>query len=160
MHATVLRAKPLVVHLAIPLLTGFAAAYLSGNNRSLYESLRLPGWAPPAALFSVAWTVLYLLIGFAAYLVYTADNIRRQDRRGAMGIYGLSLLANFLWSFLFFRFRLFAMAAWWIVIIFLTMALCTALFYHIRPWAGWLMGPVLIWLLYAGALNFSVALLN
>lgn len=159
MHA-VIRFRPLLVHLCAPVLLGMAAASLSGNNNAFYSALHLPHWALPHSMIHTIWTILYLLMGLSAYLVYSKQEISNSDRRCAMTFYGFALLANFLWSFLFFRFRLFTLAALWTIVVFVLLALCTMVFYRIRPWAGVLLAPTLAWLVFTGALNFSVAALN
>lgn len=159
MHA-VIRLHTLLIHLLAPLVAGAASAFLAGNMAQVYQSLVLPRFAPPAAVFGVVWTGLYLLMGTGAYLIYTARNISRSDRNSAMTLYGFALLTGYIWNFLFFRFRLFTFSAWWIVVVFVVSALCTALFYRIRPTTGVLMAPTLAWLAFAGVLNFAIAGLN
>lgn len=159
MHA-VIRLNTLLLHLAAPAVAGAASAFLAGNTSGVYQSLVLPRFAPPGAVFSIVWTGLYILMGVSAYLIYTARDISRSDRNSAMTLYVLALVTGYLWNFLFFRFRLFSFSALWIVVVFLVSALCTALFYRIRPTAGVLMAPTLAWLVFAGVLNFSIARLN
>lgn len=159
MHA-VIRLTPFVLHLAAPVCLGAATAYLTGNNETFYSSLALPRYAPPGWLFGVVWAVLYLLMGLASYLVHTDRRLPRSDRNSALTLYGFALLVNLLWSFLFFKFRLFLLAACWCVIILAVTGLCTALFYRLRRPAGLLLVPAMAWLVFTGALNFSIAFLN
>lgn len=159
MHAVV-RLKSLLFHLAVPLLLGMLSSWLSGNAKEVYASLVLPSFAPPAPVYAVVWTVLYLLMGLSAYLVSTAQGISRTDRRSALAFYGILLLINFLWSFLFFRFGLLTFSAVWSLLLLGVTVLCAALFYRIRPAAGLLLVPVILWTGFATALNFSIAALN
>lgn len=156
----VVRLNPLLLHLTVPLAAGALTSRLSGNPGEVYRSLILPGFAPPAAIFVVVWTALYLLMGTASYLV--ADNARlsRGDRRSALMLYGFALLTNLLWSILFFRFRLLTFGACWIVVVLAVTALCAAVFYRIRPAAGLLLVPVLVWMLFALVLNICIVVLN
>lgn len=159
MHA-VIRFNALLANLAIPLIMGIASAMMAGDIQAVYQSLALPRYAPPAAAFNIVWTGLYLLMGTGAYLIYTSRGISRIDRNAAMMLYAFALLTGYIWNFLFFRFRMFTFSSWWIVVVFAVTALCTALFYRIRPSAGALMAPTLAWLAFAGVLNFAIAALN
>lgn len=156
----VIRLNPLLVSLSAPVLAGTAVAYLSGSSKGAYQSIALPRFAPPAAVFAAVWILLYLMMGLASYLIYTGRDISRSDRNSALAWYGCALLVGYMWSFLFFRFRLYAFSACWIAIIFVVTALCTAVFYRLRPAAGLLMAPALAWLAFAAVLNFSIASLN
>lgn len=158
LHA-VIRLQPFLASLALPVLAGLLTSHLSGSADGYYQTLALPSFAPPGALFGVVWTILYLFMGLASYLIYTS-RLSRSDRYSALTWFGLSLLVNYMWSFLFFRFHLLLFSACWIVIIFAVTALCTAVFYRIRPAAGVLMTPTLAWLVFAAVLNFSIAGLN
>lgn len=159
MHA-VIRLYPFALHLAVPVGLGAATAYLSGNSEAFYHALILPRFAPPGWLFGVVWTILYLLMGAASYLIHTHRRLSHSDRNSALTLFGFALLVNYLWSFLFFRFRLFTLAACWTVVILVVTGLCTALFYRQRRSAGLLMVPAMAWLVFAGVLNFAVAALN
>ena len=158
MNATI-RLKPLMVSIAIPLLGGFLSSLLSKDMKSVYQSLTLPSFAPPSWVFGVAWPVLYLLIGIAAYLIWTSD-VPEANRIQALTFYGVQLALNFLWSPLFFRFELFQIAFWELCAILVLTVITTACFGMIRKSAAWLMVPYLLWLAYAAALNRAVVALN
>ena len=90
------------------LLVTFAAAaaggFASANAGGFYGALVRPAWAPPGWLFGPVWTVLYVLMGVAAWLVWRAREAA--DVRGALLMYGVQLAANALWTWLFFVWRL------------------------------------------------------
>ena len=159
MHAVV-RLNSLLFHLAVPILAGSISSQISGNAAAAYASLTLPGFAPPAILFPIVWTLLYLLMGLSAYLITTDRTISPQERRSALLLYGLMLVINCLWSPLFFRFHLYTLSAWWCVLLVGVTALTAAVFFRIRAAAGLLYLPVLLWLVFACVLNFAVAYLN
>ena len=159
MHSVV-RLQPLLIHLGAPLLVGAASSYLTRDMAGVYGSLALPFFAPPAAAFPIIWTILYLVMGFAAYLVYTERRISRPDRNTTMTLYGLTLLVGGLFNLLFFRYRLFGVAAVWTIVMLAATGLCAALFYRIRPLAGKLFFPALGWLAYVSLISFSVAAMN
>lgn len=124
---------------------------------SRYAELDLPPLSPPGWVFPVVWTLLYFLMGVAAYLVYEAHEPRSF---AALALYGAQLVVNFAWPLLFFNLGMFLPAFLWLLLL---VALVTALlfrFYAVRPLAGWLLLPYLMWLLFAAYLNFGVWQLN
>lgn len=157
---TVIRATPLFVCLAAPTLLSAAVAHLSGNSPEFYHVLALPRFAPPSPLSGMVWTILYLLMGYASYLIYMRRELSHSDRNSALSLYGFSLLVHFLWSFLFFRFRLFWFSALWMVVVFVVTVLCAGVFHRICRPAGRLMFPVLAWMVFSGVVNVSIAVLN
>lgn len=139
------------------LLVTFAAAGLGGaasaGAGAFYEQLARPAWAPPASAFAPVWTVLYLLMGVSAWLVW-----RERDRRPArapLTLYVVQLAANALWTWLFFAWRLGALALAEILVL-LALILGTVIaFWRVRPLAGALLLPYLAWVGFACALTFA-----
>ncbi|RYG27359.1 tryptophan-rich sensory protein, partial [bacterium] len=122
-----------------------------------YESLIRPRWAPPAWLFGPVWTVLYGMMAVAAYLVWNEPDDRR---RGALTVFWIQLLLNGLWSWIFFAWMKTMWAGVEIIVLWITILITGLLFARIRPLAGWLMLPYLLWVTYAGALNWAIYLKN
>ncbi len=143
-------------------LTGVAAtigAMASIDAGSFYAQLSRPGWAPPASVFGPVWTVLYVLMAIAAWLVWREPGSAARSR--ALVLYVLQLALNALWSVLFFRQRLglWALAdllALWVLIV----ATAVAFWRVRRPAAAALLAPYLLWVSFAGLLNYSVWKLN
>lgn len=150
--------KKLLLCLFIPLAVGGLSALLSAGGMRDFAAVRQPRLAPPAWLFPVVWTLLYLLMGLAAYLVLTGGNCRQ--RREAMVVYGAQLAVNFFWSVLFFTFKAYLLAFVWLVLLWGLIVLTVWRFAAVRPLAGWLLVPYLLWVTFAGYLNFGVFLLN
>ena len=151
--------KSLLVSLAIPLAVGGVSALLTGAAMKEFALLRQPPLSPPAWAFPVVWTILYLLMGFASYLVYVSHGGRGQ-KHSALWSYGVQLVANFIWPLLFFRGQLWLPAFFWLILLW-AMILGTLLqFYRLRPLAGFLLLPYLAWVTFAGYLNFGIYLLN
>ncbi len=153
------RIKPLVVGILIPLAVGGLAALLTRESMSLYEEVAKPALSPPGWLFPIVWTLLYLLMGIASYLVFTSE-AEEESRRQALIVYGLQLAANFLWPQLFFGAGNFLFAFLWLILLWLLIAVTIALFFRLSEAAGWLLVPYLLWVTFAGYLNLSVFLLN
>ena len=151
---------PLVLSIGIPLLLGGITTILMPNMKDVYSGLTKPIFAPPSFVFPIVWTILYILMGIASYKVYILkyDGI---DTSSAIFVYSIQLLLNFLWTFIFFGFRLYGIAFIELVILVLFVMLTIKRFYDkAGKEAVLLMLPYLIWLVYAGVLNFYVWMLN
>lgn len=150
----------LIVSIGIPLLIGGITSLLIPNISSIYGELVKPNFAPPAIVFPIAWTILYMLMGIASYSVYVLkyDNI---DVSSAIFVYAIQLLLNFLWTFIFFGFNLYGLAFLELVVLVLFVMLTIKRFYKkAGKNAALLLFPYLIWIIYAGVLNFFIWMLN
>ena len=148
--------KNLITCLAIPLAVGSLSALLTQNSMETFNSITKPGLAPPGWLFPVVWTILYILMGIASYLVLTSG----KPNNYALTVYGIQLVFNFFWSIIFFNLELYLFAFIWLVLLWLLILKTTLLFYQISKPAGYLMIPYLLWVTFAGYLNLSIYLLN
>lgn len=144
------------------LLLSFAAAAIGSiasiQAAAFYRQLAQPSWAPPSSVFGPVWSLLYALMGIAAWLVWREGGWRRQ--RGALGLFVLQLAVNALWSWLFFGWRQGAWAFADIVLLWLLIAATVVAFRRARSLAGALLLPYLAWVSFAAALNFAVWQLN
>lgn len=148
--------KKLIFFLAIPLAVGGLSALLTRKGMDVIEMLNKPPLSPPGWLFPVVWIVLYLLMGFASYLVATSG---KQSQR-ALVFYGLQLGFNFFWSIIFFNLGLYLLAFIWLVVLWLLILITTIMFFRIAKLSGYLMIPYLMWVSFAGYLNLAIFLLN
>ncbi len=123
-----------------------------------YASLEKPSWNPPNWIFGPVWTILYVLMGIAAYLVW--EKTKDSSRRAALVVYGVQLFLNALWSIIFFTFKQPAIAFGEIVIMWITILATIILFWRIRPLAAALLLPYIAWVTFASVLNFAVWQLN
>jgi len=150
--------KTLIICLVIPLGVGGLATLLSGGMDA-YGTFIKPPLSPPGWVFPIVWTILYLLMGYASYRIYTSAAEPAAIRK-ALTFYGIQLGLNFLWPIAFFGFGWYwaafviLLALW--VFIYLTMHL----FGLIDDTAENLLIPYLLWVTFAGYLNLGVALLN
>lgn len=144
------------------LLASFAAAGLGGIASSgasgFYQQLAKPGWAPPSWLFGPVWTVLYLLMGVAAWLVWRERGFA--GARAALTLFAVQLAANALWTWLFFAWRRGALAFGEVLVLWLLIAATLVAFWKVKPVAGALLLPYLAWVSFASALTWSVWRLN
>lgn len=148
--------KKLIICLAIPLAVGGLSAFLTRNSMENFESINKPILAPPGWLFPVVWTILFILMGIASYLVLTSG----KSNTSALAIYGIQLVFNFFWSIIFFNLEMYLFAFIWLVVLWLLILKTTILFYQISKPAGYLMIPYLLWVTFAGYLNLAIFFLN
>jgi tryptophan-rich sensory protein len=144
------------------LLVAFVAAAIgavaSMHARSFYGQLVQPSWAPPSAVFGPVWSVLYALMGVAAWLVWRTGGFRAH--RAALSLFLAQLALNALWSWLFFAWHRGGWAFADIVVLWILIVATIACFLRVRPLAGALLLPYLLWVSFASALNYSVWQLN
>lgn len=133
-------------------------AIASVRAASFYTQLVRPDWAPPPWLFGPVWTVLYALMGIAAWLVWRRGGFRAQ--RLALGLFIAQLGLNALWTWLFFAWRLGGLALLEILLLWVVVLLTLLSFWRVRPLAGLLLMPYLLWVGFASALTYAVWRLN
>ena len=144
------------------LVVSFAAsavgAVASIQAKSFYSQLIQPSWAPPSGIFGPVWTVLYTLMGIAAWLVWRSGGFR--PNRQALTLFLLQLAFNALWSWLFFAWHRGAWALADVLVLWILIVATLVSFWRLRPLAGALLIPYLLWVSFASALNYSVWQLN
>ncbi|MBQ8351579.1 MAG: tryptophan-rich sensory protein [Clostridia bacterium] len=152
--------KPYVISIAIALGVGGLSALLTRNSMQIYADIVQPPLAPPPILFPIVWTVLFILMGVSAAIVYVN---RRRDlpaAQSALTFYAMSLIVNFTWSLIFFRFRAFLFAFLWLLFL-LYLIIRTILGYRkISRVAAYLQIPYAVWVSFAGYLNLAIWFLN
>lgn len=151
--------KTLLLALAIPLGVGGLSALVTRREMDAFSQLNQPPLSPPGWLFPIVWTVLFLLMGLASYLVVTAEAPDGVSRR-ALTVYGVQLVVNFFWSILFFNLKWYLFSFFWLLLLWGLILVTMILFFPIRRSAGWLLVPYLLWVTFAGYLNFGIFLLN
>lgn len=148
----------LVGWLAISFIAAGIGAAASVQASSFYAELVRPSWAPPSAVFGPVWTVLYALMGIAAWLVWRAKGFRAA--RASLTLFLVQLAVNALWSWLFFGWHWGALAFADILLLWLLIVTTLLLFWRVRLLAGVLLIPYLLWVSFASALCYSVWQLN
>ncbi len=151
--------KLLAICIAIPLAVGALAGFLTKDSMEAFGALNKPALSPPGFLFPIVWTVLYILMGIASYLVITSGQGKNKIR-DAMITYGLQLVFNFFWSIWFFNFGWYLFAFIWLLILWVLIFNTIASFYEISKTAAYLLIPYLLWVTFAGYLNFAIYLMN
>lgn len=148
----------LVGWLVVSFIAAGIGAAASIHASSFYAELVRPSWAPPSAVFGPVWTVLYALMGIAAWLVWRAKGFRAA--RALLILFLVQLAINALWSWLFFGWHFGALAFTDIVLLWLLIVTTLVLFWRVRLLAGVLLIPYLLWVSFASVLCYSVWQLN
>jgi tryptophan-rich sensory protein len=149
--------KHLAASLAISLGTGILSSIFTMNSMKEFESANKPPLTPPNFLFPVVWTILFILMGISAYIIFESKS---ENRRKVLVFYGLSLVTNFFWPLLFFNLQAYLAAFVWIILLWALIIVTIVEFYKINKTAAWLQVPYLLWVTFAAYLNFGVYLLN
>lgn len=149
----------LLVAVFIPLAIGGISAALSAKGMTIYGSMEKPPLSPPAWLFSVAWTILYILMGASSYLILLSD-VDNNTKLMALGLYLLQLVMNFMWSIIFFNKGAYLFAFIWLIVIWAIVIICAFKFYAINRLAAYLLIPYILWLTFAAYLNMGAYLLK
>ncbi len=151
--------RKLLICVAVPLAVGGVSAWLSRGGMNAFAALNKPPLSPPGWLFPVVWTLLFILMGLASYLVLMSGR-PRQTVNKALRLYGIQLGVNFFWSIFFFNLSLYLFSFLWLILLWLLILAATVRFYQISQTAGSLMLPYVLWVAFAGYLNLGICLLN
>lgn len=133
--------KRLLIFILVPLLLGALIGILTVPNANI-DSI-IPSW-----VFPIVWTILYILMGISSYIIY-------EETKEISKIYIGQLIVNLLWSFIFFKFKLFKLAFIWILLLILLVIIMIRDFIYKNKTAGLLQIPYLIWLVIAAILNLT-----
>lgn len=148
------QALGLLAWLGLVFVVAAAGALASVEAASFYAQLTKPGWAPPASVFGPVWSALYALMGISAWLVWRERDTKPIAR--ALSLFMAQLVANALWSWLFFAWRLGAAAFGDVLLLLALIVLTITAFYRVSRLAALLMVPYLAWVCLASALTWSV----
>lgn len=145
----------LFLFIAICLLVeGLAGAMTASAIPGWYAGLKKPSWTPPAWVFGPVWTFLYLTMAVAAWLVWSKLGLPGAST--PLILFGVQLIFNFAWSWIFFGLHLPGIAFLDIVLLWLAILATLIAFWRVTPAAGWLLVPYLTWVSYAATLNFAI----
>ncbi len=151
--------KTLILCLAIPLAVGGLSALITNNAMQHFGDLNQPPLSPPAWLFPIAWSILYLLMGWASYLI--AESSAAPDQKmSALTVYAIQLIFNFFWSLFFFNGKAYLFSFIWLCVMEILIVMTAYRFWKIRPFAGKLLIPYIAWVVFAGYLNIGIWILN
>ena len=146
----------IVVCLAVGSVSGF---FTASEISTWYATLQKPSFNPPDWLFAPVWTILYIVMGVAFWLVWRSET-SHHNKNKAMLFFGAQLILNFFWSILFFHFHLTGIALIEIILMWFCILLTIISFHAISSVATYIMIPYLLWVTFASILNFAIWKLN
>lgn len=135
-------------------LVGALSALFAGDFKAFYTEIIRPPLSPPAVVFPIVWAILYALMGISAYLVSVSG------KSYSLKIYNIQLAVNFLWSIVFFRFRLLKISAILAVILLILVGVMMMQFCKVRKISAGLNVPYLIWSAFAVYLSIAICIIN
>lgn len=151
--------KILIFILICELAGAIGSIFTAPAISTWYATLEKPAFNPPNWLFGPAWTILYLLMGIAAYLIWE-KGFGKKEVKIALAIFAIQLFLNIIWSFLFFGLKSPGLALGEIIILWLAIFATLVVFYRISKPAGLILVPYILWVTFAAILNFAVVQLN
>ena len=149
--------KKLAASIALPLLVGAVSAWISKDGMKTFQTMAQPPLSPPSSAFPIVWTILYIMMGTASYIVAQSGS---DDTDNALTLYAVQLGLNFFWSLFFFKFGMYLFAFFWLAALWIFIFLTAHAFGRINKTARNLLIPYLVWVGFAGYLNLGVYLLN
>jgi len=151
------RLKTYVSSILIPLILGALVGLLTQRCMENFEALHQPPLSPPGWLFPIVWTILYALMGVSFGMIRLSRSSQRED---ALFLFALQLFVNLVWPILFFCWEL-RLSAFFVLLLLIALVIAMiARFWRIKPLAGALNLPYLVWLGFAAWLNAAVYWLN
>lgn len=150
--------KPYLFSILITFAVGAIGGIATSNGMPAYQQIIKPNLTPPSSVFPIVWTVLYILMGISAAIIWNAEKSKK--RSFALTIYGLQLLVNGFWSYLFFGFGAYLLSFLWLLLLWLLILIMIWSFSKVNRTAALLQIPYLLWVTFAGYLNLTIWLLN
>ena len=148
----------LIGWLALCFAAAAVGAVASSESALFYGQLDLPGWAPPAWLFGPVWTILYILMGISAWLVWRVNGFYPAGK--ALTLFIVQLAANAVWTWIFFVWKQGSLAFFEIIFLWGLLIATMIAFRRIKPIAAVLLLPYFIWVSFASVLTYTVWKLN
>lgn len=149
--------KPYIISIAIALGVGALSAFFTSDSMDIYQTLVKPSLAPPSFIFPIVWTILFILMGISSAIVYQKGG---KDSKKALKTYAIQLIVNFFWSIIFFNLNLYLLSFVWLILLWYLIIVMIKEFKEISPLAAYLQIPYLLWVTFAGYLNFMIYILN
>ncbi|MBK7556914.1 MAG: tryptophan-rich sensory protein [Chitinophagaceae bacterium] len=150
----------LFISILVPLLVGAVAGlFTSSGVNGWYAVANKPWFNPPNWIFAPVWTLLYILMGIAFFLVWKAS-ADKNVKQTAMILFSIQLVINFFWSFIFFKLQQPGWAFAEIIFMWVMILLTILWFGKISAMAAWLLVPYICWVSFASVLNYSIWKLN
>ena len=152
--------KSFIFSVLIALIVGGLSALLTMNNMDLFDIIKKPPLTPPAIVFPIVWTILYVLMGISAARIYEERHLESEKVRSALTTYASSLVVNFAWSIIFFNWQAFWIAFLWILLLEALVIITIIKYSKIDKTAAYLQIPYAVWVALATYLCTAIAIIN
>ena len=139
-------------------VSGVGGAFTASSVGSWYQTLQKPPFNPPDWVFAPVWTTLYIFMAIAAWLVWKPAGFKAAET--PLSLFFVQLMLNVAWSWIFFGTHQPGWAFAEILVLWLAIVATTVAFFRCSKIAGWLLVPYLAWVIFAGALNFTIWRMN
>lgn len=150
----------LLISLALPQIAGISGVLFTETGEgSWYRQINRPSWNPPGWVFGPVWTMLYIMMGIAFYLVWKSSASEKL-KRPAMTFWIIQLALNFFWTVIFFGAHQPGWATLEIIVLWIFILLTILAFFRINKTAAWLMVPYLLWVSFASVLTATIWQMN
>lgn len=150
----------LICSVAVCILIGFVGSFVTRDSVSTwYAELSRPSFTPPDWTFGVVWPILYVMMGISAFLIWN-EGFDKTEVKVALGIFGLQLILNGLWTPIFFGLQLIGLALIEILMMWAAILLTNIYFWKVSKPAALLLLPYILWVSFAIVLNASLFVLN
>ncbi len=159
MNKKVVNSITLVFFIGFVLFVGYFSSFVVGVPiKDLYAALIKPSFAPPGYLFGPIWTILYILMGISAFLIWQKRD--EKDINPATAIFFIQLFLNYIWSIIFFGRSSYGFALIDLIALWLSIIATIVIFRRFSKASAYLLIPYLLWVSFAGVLNFFIWRLN
>ena len=147
----------------LPLVGGSIITLFTIHAQETFGEFNQPPLVPPAWLFPVMWTILYIMMGVASYLIYRVKAkkpVEKKLKTAELVLFYVQLLFNFAWTLIFFNLDVKYFAFGWLIVMWLMILALMIMCGRNCKKAMWLLLPYLLWCTFAAYLNISIAILN
>lgn len=148
-----------VICVSVPIAVGMISGYLTRSNMVVFDTITKPALTPPSIVFPIAWSILYVLMGLASFVVLVNCDAISQAVY-LMVPYVIQLALNFLWSIIFFNAQAYGLAFTCLIFMWVMVIRSMMFFGTVSMLSYWLMMPYILWITFAGYLNLMIVILN
>ena len=148
--------RDLIFYVLLTLFIGSFPAFFI-NIKEIYNELIKPDIFPPSIVFPIVWTIIYILLGISIYRIEIMD---APNENAIKILYFFALFVNALWTPIFFGLNAYLFAFFWLILLFILVLIMVIKFYKIDKISAFINIPYLLWLIFAGYLNYTIYLLN
>lgn len=150
--------KKLIIITIITFLVGSFFSFFVMDNMQTFKELNKP-FELPGIIFPIVWSILYLLMSIS-YYISTEKSKTLDEKNSIRKIYIVQLIVNSLWTLIFFGLNLYFIGFLWILLLIVLVIIMIYRMFNVSKLSAYLQIPYLLWLVFAGFLNFSIFLLN